>query len=73
MKYYRFKVSVFKTDLAKTFVEQITVAPDERSIAYKTNPALVENLQIVAVRDNWEVITQEEYETVRTSVVGGFA
>ena len=69
MLYYQFKVSLFKLDEAKTFVEQINNAPDEQSIGLKTNPNLIDVLHEASVRDNWTAITKEEYEAVRATVL----
>lgn len=69
MKYYRFRVSLFKLDDAKTFAEQVNNAPDEKAVSLKLNPAFVQVLHDAVVRDNWTEITEQEYTTERAAVL----
>ena len=69
MKYYRFRVCLFKLDDAKTFAEQINNAPDEKSVSLKLNPALIQVLHDAVVRDNWTEITEQEYVTEKASIL----
>ena len=69
LSYYKFNDSYFKLDAEKTFFQQINNLPNEKTVVYGGTSGIIEALHAAQVRDNWEVITEEQYNTIKTSVI----
>lgn len=67
--YYRFKVSHFKLNTDLKTIEQVNDAPDSKSVSNVSNPITFDSMMAITNRDNWEVITQEEYTVKRAEVL----
>lgn len=67
--YYRFKVSHFKLNTDLKTIEQVNDAPDSKSVSNVSNPITFDSMMAITNRDNWEVITQEEYTAKRAEVL----
>ena len=69
LSYYKFRNSYFKLDAEKTFFPQINDLETEKLILYGQAPGLINALHLAKINDNWEVITEEQYNTVKTQVL----
>ncbi len=68
--YYKFRVSHFKLDDELKTIEQVNDAVDSKSVSYIGSPVTYDSMMAVTNRDNWEVITQEQYAAKRVEVLG---
>ena len=69
LSYYKFNDSYFKLDSEKTFFQQINNLPNEKTVVYGGTSGIIEALHAAKDRDNWETITEEAYNTIKTSVL----
>jgi hypothetical protein len=63
-------VSHFKLDDELKTIEQVNDAVDSKSVSYIGSPVTYDSMMAVTNRDNWEVITQEQYAAKRVEVLG---
>ena len=69
LSYYRFRNSYFMLDAEKTFFQQINNLETEKLILYSQASGLINALHLAKVNDNWEVVTEEEFNTAKTEVL----
>ena len=69
LSYYKFNDSYFKLDAEKTFFQQINNLPSEKLVLYGQASGLIDALHLAKVNDNWEEITEEEYNTAKTEAI----
>ena len=69
LSYYKFNDSYFKLDAEKTFFQQVNNLPNEKLVLNNGTSGIIEALHLAKVRDNWEEITEEQYNTIKTSVI----
>lgn len=68
--YYKFRISHFKLDDELKTIEQVNDAVDAKSVSYISSPVTYDSMMAVTNRDNWEVITEEQYAAKRVEVLG---
>jgi hypothetical protein len=69
VSYYKFNNSYFKLDSEKTYFQQINNLPTEKLLLHSQGERIIEALHLAKVNDNWLEITEEEYNTVKSSVL----
>ncbi len=68
--YYKFRVSHFKLDDELKTIEQVNDAVDAKSVSHISSSVTYDSMMAVTNRDNWEVITEEQYAAKRVEVLG---
>ena len=69
VSYYKFNNSYFKLDSEKTFFQQVNDLPTEKLFLHSQGGHMIEALHLAKDRDNWTVITEQEYNTAKDSVL----
>ena len=69
LSYYKSNNSYFKLDAEKTFFQQVNNLPNEKTVIYGGTSGVIEMLHQAKDAHNWEVITEEDYNTIKTSVL----
>lgn len=69
LSYYKRQESYFKLDAEKTFFQQINNLPTEKTVISIQNASVAERLHEAKDRDAWTVITEQEYNTAKDSVL----
>lgn len=68
-KYYKVGDIYFKLDDAMTFFEHVTNTAIEKTIIHSMHLGNIQRLHQAKTRSEWEEITQQEFEAVRTSLL----
>jgi hypothetical protein len=69
LSYYKFNESYFRLDSENSFFEQVNNFSNEKVIVHSKILESVQRLNEVIIRDNWVVVTQEEYNNVKAQVL----
>ena len=67
ISYYKLNQSYFKLDEEKTFFQHVSNTFQDKSIIYGSQQGMIETLH--NAKTNWTVITEEEYNTVKSDVI----
>lgn len=69
IKYYKFRDIYFKLDDDMTFFEHVTNTSIEKVIIKSTHVGNIQKIHQSKTGPDWEEITQQEFEAVRSAVI----